>query len=58
MDKDKNEKEEKENGSLSTALSTLARVSQLGFIFVFSILISVGIGYWLENVLETGAAFK
>jgi len=41
-----------------TALRTAGQVSQIGFTFVFSVLISVGIGYWLDNQFGTEYVFK
>lgn len=41
-----------------SALSTFGRVGQIGFTFVFSVLISVGIGYWLDNFVGTDFLFK
>lgn len=58
MKNEGSEKNDNEGGGWSKALTTMARVSQIGFIFVFSLLISEGIGYWLDNVLGTGKIFK
>lgn len=58
MDNENEENKESQNKEFSTALTTLARVSQIGFIFAFSLLISVGIGYWLDATLGTGKIFK
>lgn len=41
-----------------TALKTAGQVSQIGFTFVFSVLLSVGIGYWLDNQVGTDKLFK
>ena len=41
-----------------TALRTLSQVGQIGFTFAFSVLISVGIGYWLDNLAGTDILFK
>ena len=41
-----------------TALKTLGQVGQIGFTFAFSVLISVGIGYWLDNLAGTDKLFK
>lgn len=41
-----------------TALRTAGQVSQIGFTFAFSVLISVGIGYWLDNQVGTDVLFK
>lgn len=41
-----------------TTLRTAGQVSQIGFTFVFSVLISVGIGYWLDNQFGTEYLFK
>jgi F0F1-type ATP synthase assembly protein I len=41
-----------------TALRTAGQVSQIGFTFVFSVIISVGIGYWLDNQFGMEYLFK
>jgi len=41
-----------------TALKTLGQVGQIGFTFAFSVLISVGIGYWLDILAGTDKLFK
>ncbi|MFP4136023.1 MAG: AtpZ/AtpI family protein [Candidatus Acetothermia bacterium] len=41
-----------------TALRTAGQVSQIGFTFVFAVLISLGIGYWLDNQVGTDKLFK
>lgn len=41
-----------------TALKTLSQVGQVGFTFAFSVLISVGIGYWLDKLAGTDRLFK
>ncbi len=41
-----------------SALSTFGRVGQIGFTFVFSVLISVGIGYWIDKAVGTDFLFK
>ena len=46
-----------ENG-WRTALETIGQVGQVGFTFAFSVLISVGIGYWLDKLAGTDRLFK
>ena len=41
-----------------TALQTIGQVGQIGFTFAFSVLISVGIGYWLDKLVGTDKLFK
>jgi len=41
-----------------TALKTMGQVGQVGFTFAFSVLISVGIGYWLDQLTGTDRLFK
>ncbi|MFP3952683.1 MAG: AtpZ/AtpI family protein [Candidatus Bipolaricaulota bacterium] len=41
-----------------SALTTFGRVGQIGFTFVFSVLISVGIGYWIDKAVGTDFLFK
>jgi F0F1-type ATP synthase assembly protein I len=48
----------KDDDGWKTALKTAGQVSQIGFTFVFSVLISVGIGYWLDKVAGTDVVFK
>lgn len=52
------EEHNKENKGLQTTLSTIARVSQIGFTFAFSILFTLGIGYWLDKIAHTEKLFK
>lgn len=48
----------RDDNDWKTALKTVGRVSQIGFTFAFSVLISVGIGYWLDNYAGTQYLFK
>ena len=48
----------KDDEGWRTALKTMGQVGQIGFTFAFSVLISVGIGYWLDNLFGTGKLFK
>ncbi len=41
-----------------TALRTVSQVGQIGFTFVFSVLISLAVGYWLDKLAGTGDLFK
>lgn len=50
--------ENNEEDGWKTALRTAGKVSQIGFTFVFSVIISVGIGYWLDNQFGTEPIFK
>ncbi|MBS3786880.1 AtpZ/AtpI family protein [Candidatus Bipolaricaulota bacterium] len=48
----------KDGDGWRTALKTLSQVGQIGFTFAFSVLISVGIGYWLDKLAGTDRLFK
>ncbi|MBS3814199.1 AtpZ/AtpI family protein [Candidatus Bipolaricaulota bacterium] len=48
----------KDNSNWKSAIKTVGQVSQIGFTFAFSVLISVGIGYWLDNYVGTDPLFK
>jgi len=47
-----------EDDGWKSALTTFGRVGQIGFTFVFSVLISLGIGYWLDRLAGTESLFK
>jgi len=48
----------KDENGWRTALKTMGQVGQIGFTFAFSVLISVGIGYWLDKLVGTDKLFK
>jgi len=48
----------RDDSDWKSAIKTVGRVSQIGFTFAFSVLISVGIGYWLDNYVGTEYLFK
>lgn len=48
----------RDDSGWKSAIKTVGRVSQIGFTFAFSVLISVGIGYWLDNYVGTEYLFK
>ena len=50
--------ENEDKNGWRTALKTVSQVGQIGFTFAFSVLISVGIGYWLDNLARTDKLFK
>ncbi len=50
--------EDNHNDGWKSALKTFGRVGQIGFMFVFCVLISVGIGYWLDKIAGTDVVFK
>lgn len=50
--------EDNHNDGWKSALKTFGRVGQVGFTFVFCVLISLGIGYWLDNLAGTAVVFK
>ncbi len=49
---------DKDEDGWKTALKTVSQVGQIGFTFAFSVLISVGIGYWLDRLAGTDVVFK
>lgn len=48
----------RDDNDWKSAIKTVGRVSQIGFTFAFSVLISVGIGIWLDNYVGTEDLFK
>jgi len=47
-----------DDDGLRVTLKTLGRVSQIGFTFAASVLVGVGIGVWLDNLVGTELVFK
>ena len=48
----------KDGDGWKTAIRTVGQVGQIGFTFAFSVLIALGIGYWLDRIAGTGVLFK
>lgn len=56
--KKENDESRDSNKGFRVLISTIGNVGQIGFTFAFSVLISVGIGYLLDNLAGTERVFK